>query len=273
MTQALEPVLLREYRADVFAYMRGALCPPSTLAGSIIAYQLGLADRGGAAREAPSHNMIRPSLYLWAVGACGGDAAAFVPFAASMEMLHNFALIHDDIRCERQTRDGRETAWSVWGLGQGVNAGDALHSLALSVLSRETDREDLALGVFRRVVEAVNEGIDGSSRAHRTAGLPSGQYLRAALRKTGALVGISLEAGARAAGASGRRAVALRRAGRYLGVALQLHDDCDTRPAGSADLAERCRAGAVRLVAGCGFEPYWLQRFEEMAGYIAERAR
>src|SRR5436305_1566663 len=73
---------------------------------------------------------MRPAVSLLAAGATGGDPRAAAPVAAALELLHNFTLIHDDIQDESPTRRHRPTVWSLWGIGQAINAGDALFAAA-----------------------------------------------------------------------------------------------------------------------------------------------
>jgi geranylgeranyl diphosphate synthase type I len=265
MTQVLEPLLLREHRDDVVGRMRQLLAPQTTLAGTIIAYQLGLADRNGAPQDSALDRLIRPSLCLWAVGACGGNANAALPLAVSIELLHNFILIHADIQDGDRVRHQRETAWAIWGVGQGVNAGDALHALAISLLSSSALDEGQALRIFTRVIGAVNETVHGKACEIESEGLlarASRRSLEIAFRKSGALMGACLEAGALAASAPESRVRAFRRAGRMLGVAME-----------GPSLAERCVARARTIVSASGVNGRWFERFEEMAEYIAKRTR
>src|SRR5271166_1687222 len=101
--------------------MRSVVLPATTLPARIIAYHLGLTDRSGALIDAAPVKLIRSSLCLWASAACGGDADAALQVAVGIELLHNFTLIHDDIQDSDRLRRDRETAWAIWGLGQGVN--------------------------------------------------------------------------------------------------------------------------------------------------------
>src|SRR5437763_10208587 len=57
--------------------------------------------------------------------------------AAAVELIHNFSLVHDDIQDHSDLRRHRPTVWSVWGMPQGINAGDALFALAQVVLARD----------------------------------------------------------------------------------------------------------------------------------------
>src|SRR5579885_513482 len=49
-----------------------------------------------------------------------------LPAAASIELAHNFTLLHDDIEDGDVERRHRPTVWSVWGIPQAICAGDAL---------------------------------------------------------------------------------------------------------------------------------------------------
>src|SRR5947209_5639412 len=60
----------------------------------------------------------------------GGTAAAAVPLAAAVELLHNFSLVHDDIEDGSATRRHRPTMWSLWGIPLSINAGDGMFALA-----------------------------------------------------------------------------------------------------------------------------------------------
>jgi len=53
-----------------------------------------------------------------------------MPAAVSVEFLHNFTLIHDDIEDRSDLRHGQETVWKRWGMAQAINAGDALFCIA-----------------------------------------------------------------------------------------------------------------------------------------------
>jgi len=62
-----------------------------------------------------------------------------LPAAASVELIHNFSLVHDDIQDGSELRRGRLTAWKKWGMPQAINAGDALFILAHLALMETKD--------------------------------------------------------------------------------------------------------------------------------------
>ena len=81
---------------------------------------------------------IRPMLALEFCRMCGGKAEAALPFAAAVEMIHTYSLIHDDLPCmdNDDYRRGRLTNHKVFGEGMAVLAGDALLTDAFAVAAR-----------------------------------------------------------------------------------------------------------------------------------------
>ncbi|HEX6036190.1 MAG TPA: polyprenyl synthetase family protein, partial [Anaerolineales bacterium] len=69
---------------------------------------------------------IRPLLVLLSTAACGTDWQSALPAAASVELVHNFSLVHDDIQDNSDKRRGRPTTWVKWGMPMAINVGDAL---------------------------------------------------------------------------------------------------------------------------------------------------
>ena len=71
---------------------------------------------------------LRPAMLLAAVDMLGGDRAEAMPYAAAVEMIHTYSLIHDDLpgMDDDCLRRGRPTNHMVFGVGQAILAGDAL---------------------------------------------------------------------------------------------------------------------------------------------------
>ena len=71
---------------------------------------------------------LRPIFALDFCRMCGGDWQNAAPFAAAIEMIHTYSLIHDDLPCmdNDDFRRGRPTNHKVFGEGMAVLAGDAL---------------------------------------------------------------------------------------------------------------------------------------------------
>jgi geranylgeranyl diphosphate synthase type I len=91
-------------------------------------YHLGWSGAGAGPEAAGKR--IRPLLLLLCCAAVGGDWPKALPAAASVELVHNFSLVHDDIEDNSEKRRGRATVWKQWGVPNAINAGDGLYALS-----------------------------------------------------------------------------------------------------------------------------------------------
>ena len=75
---------------------------------------------------------LRPVLLLAACDFAGGDVNEALPFACSLEYIHTYSLIHDDLPAmdNDEYRRGRKTTHAVYGAGMATLAGDGLLNLA-----------------------------------------------------------------------------------------------------------------------------------------------
>jgi geranylgeranyl diphosphate synthase type I len=208
--------------------MRSRALPFSWLSGKMVAYHMGWVDEAGRPHAVKTGKLIRPSLCLWACGALGGDAALALGPAAAIEWFHNFTLVHDDIQDGDHKRHGRETVWSLWGVPQAINTGDAMQALAFLSVARDATHPDRAVRAIGAIASAGLTVIEGQCLDLELEGqidTTLRAYLRMVAAKTGALLGASIEAGALMAGADETIASRLRHAGRLLGTAFQIRDD------------------------------------------------
>ncbi|MGH7902505.1 MAG: polyprenyl synthetase family protein [Candidatus Dormibacteraceae bacterium] len=222
------PIALRRHAALIEAELRRSVKPVRGLLGRMSRYHMAWVDGAGHPISAPAGKLLRPALCLWACEAAGGEAAAALGVAASIEWLHNFTLVHDDIQDGDVLRRHRPTVWSLFGGAQAINAGDGLFALAFVNLLRGgpggTHRRRAAAVISDAILEVVEgQCLDLALQGHPETSPRT--YLRLAGSKTGALIGASLEAGAVMAGAAPPLTRSLRRAGRLLGTAFQVRDD------------------------------------------------
>jgi geranylgeranyl diphosphate synthase type I len=194
-------------------------------------YHMGWVDSALQPVGLPAGKRLRPLLCLMACEAVGGDAAQALPAAASLEILHNFSLVHDDIEDGDETRRHRPTVWKVWGVPQAINAGDAMFALAFSALQRlpshgvAPETTLAALRVFTEMCVALTEGqhLDMSFEQRRQVAVE--EYLRMIQGKTAALIGASVAIGGLIGGAQAGADESLRRFGQSIGLAFQIQDD------------------------------------------------
>lgn len=194
-------------------------------------YHLGWRDQLLARAESDPGKLIRPQLALLACQAAGADPAQALPLAAGIQLLHDFTLIHDDIEDNSDTRRGRATLWSLWGLAQGINAGDGMFVLAHLAIHRLDDvgvSAERALAVMRRFDEVILQVCEGQFLDISFEGdltITPDDYLAMIRRKTAVLIAGSCELGAMVAGASPATAAALSEFGLSVGLAFQIEDD------------------------------------------------
>jgi geranylgeranyl diphosphate synthase type I len=212
-------------RAAVEPALRAAVATLPAAVAPIAGYHFGWLDADGRPARAGAGKAVRPALVAAAATAVGGDPAAAVPAAAAVELVHNFSLLHDDVMDSDPTRRHRPTAWTVFGTGPAILAGDALLTLAIDVLAGSGHP---AAGPGVRVLCAAVQGlVDGQVADldfERRAHVEVAECLAMAGGKTAALLGCSTALGALFGGAP-QHAALLDRAGRELGLAFQYVDD------------------------------------------------
>lgn len=221
----MSAVLARSHEA-VEPAMRDAVdtLPPSMRL--IAGYHLGWWDQNGHPVAGDGGKGIRQALVLLSAEAVGGSRAAAVPAAVAVALVHNFSLIHDDVMDRDQVRRHRPTAWSVFGLGGAILAGDALLALACDVLA--ASGSPAAADGARMLCAGVLAMIDGQSadiafETRADVGLP--ECVRMAERKTGALLGCASALGAMFGGGRPDQVEHLRTFGEQVGLAFQHVDD------------------------------------------------
>jgi geranylgeranyl diphosphate synthase type I len=222
------PALLDRHVELLDSGLRGSAPRMRGLLRRMTAYHMGWTDTEGHVANDPAGKRIRPALSLWACEALGGNPQWALPAAVAVELIHNFTLIHDDIQDGDQLRRHRPAVWTIWGTGQGINAGDGMFAAAISSLlapGPRPGRRTRAAHLLSAAVVQVVEGQCLDLALEGRAGASQATYLRLATMKTGALIGAAMAAGAVLAGAP--RAVWQRfdAAGRLLGLAFQVRDD------------------------------------------------
>ncbi|NSC25287.1 polyprenyl synthetase family protein [Streptomyces albus subsp. chlorinus] len=174
---------------------------------------------------------VRPALAYLAAEALGAPAERATPGAAAVELVHNFALVHDDIMDGDSTRRGRPTLWQRYGTAAALLTGDGLHALAADTLAApRTPRAAWAVSLLTRAMLATLRGQEydhSSARApwRGPGSVTLADYRRAAAAKTGALLAGAAAIGALLAGGGPRDVARFALFGHRIGVAFQCADD------------------------------------------------
>jgi geranylgeranyl diphosphate synthase type I len=193
---------------------------------SMVRYHMGLD------RDAPRGKRMRPLIGLLAYHSITGDHMKALPGAAAVEMGHNFSLVHDDIEDHGSERRHRPALWTVAGVPQAINTGDALFTLSRMALYRLSDEgfDDARVLRLMRLYDetclALCEGqfMDIWTSEH-DEWMSVDYYFDMIGRKTASLIAGSAEAGAVLATDDETIVTAYRRFGWALGLAFQLNDD------------------------------------------------
>jgi geranylgeranyl diphosphate synthase, type II len=200
--------------------------------------------------------------------------------AATIEMIHTYSLIHDDLPAmdNDDLRRGRPTCHKVFGDAIAILAGDALCTLAFEVLSRlpsiDPERKIHLIEELSRASGTVGGMIGG--QVHDMEGerqTPSARLLETIHRaKTGALLRASVRMGAIYGGADAQQLHALTAFGEHIGLAFQIVDDILDVEQTSEELGKT--AGKDEAQQKITFPAvYGLGRSREMAEEERVRAR
>lgn len=175
---------------------------------------------------------IRPILLLEFYALCGGMGGSALNFAAALEMIHTYSLIHDDLPCmdNDDMRRGRPSCHKAFGEDTALLAGDALLTLAFKTAA-ETDGIPSDRVLKAIAVLAENAGISGmvggqvEDLAFEKSGATIEQLRGMYLKKTSCLLSAGAVCGSILAGADEEE---LKYAAEYaekLGLAFQIIDD------------------------------------------------
>ena len=192
----------------------------------VAAYHYGLADAGGSPVRVGSGKALRPALALLSARAAGAAPERGVPAAAAVEFVHNFSLLHDDIMDGDTERRHRPTAWTVYGVGAAILAGDALLVLAQDLLLEGPAPQGLwASRCLSAAVQRLIAGQGADLAFERREDVTLDECQQMAGDKTAALMACACSIGAIYVGAPAELAMGLAGFGAHVGLAFQLIDD------------------------------------------------
>ena len=169
---------------------------------------------------------VRPQLTLMATDIFGGNLKKSLPSALSVELFHNFTLMHDDIMDDAPLRRGQQTVHERWNINTGILAGDTM--LVQAYQSLEAYPDELFGKLTRllsqtaiEVCEGQQFDLDFETQSETTIE----EYLEMIRLKTAVLVGCSLKMGAYISVVDESEAQKLYDFGVKLGMAFQIQDD------------------------------------------------
>jgi geranylgeranyl diphosphate synthase type II len=175
---------------------------------------------------------VRPILCLESARIFSADMAPVLPVACSLEFIHTYSLIHDDLPAldNDDLRRGKPTCHKQFGEANAILAGDALLTLAFETLANAPIDPARRVAIISHVAASAGtvDGMVGGQvadlEAERRAIQPAElEYIHRS--KTAALIRASVAAGALAGGANPDDVGRLKRFGETIGWAFQVVDD------------------------------------------------
>lgn len=176
---------------------------------------------------------VRPILLLETCRLFCDDISGAEPFAAAIEMIHTYSLVHDDLPAmdNDELRRGKPTTWKQYGQAMGILAGDALLTLAFETASKAG--ENLPANLVLKAISILSScaGIDGMCGGQALDVTLTGKNLAKEEldliyeNKTGALIRASMLIGAVIGGANADEQKTVTEIAEKIGLAFQIKDD------------------------------------------------
>ncbi|MDH5604156.1 MAG: polyprenyl synthetase family protein [Cyclobacteriaceae bacterium] len=168
---------------------------------------------------------LRPMLVLMGYQLFGDHPEKILSQALSVELFHNFTLMHDDIMDNAPLRRGQQTVHEKWDNNRAILSGDVMLVRAYDYLIRgKAELSHELVSLFNDCAAAVCEGQQFDMDFEKKEEVSEQEYLGMIRLKTAVLIGYSLELGAALGGDHDNRQY-LRDFGINIGLGFQLKDD------------------------------------------------
>ena len=168
---------------------------------------------------------LRPILCKLVCLCCNGNHESADIVATSIELLHNFTLIHDDIMDNDILRHGRETIHHKWDDSIAILSGDAMLAIALIRLGKIKENKSLILHKFNEALIQVCEGQALDLYFQNMSNVSEDDYLDMIDKKTGYMIGLSAEMGSIVSKMNNNMQIKFKEYGLLIGRAFQIQDD------------------------------------------------
>lgn len=169
---------------------------------------------------------VRPVLALMTTALLGGDYKLALPAALSLEVFHNFSLVHDDIMDEAPIRRGKPSIHAKWDVNTAILSGDVMLIAAYQLLeSYDAKMFKQLVPLFTKTAREVCEGQQYDMDFENMNAVTLEQYMHMIRLKTGVLIGAAMQMGAIIAQQPASVQQQCYDIGLNLGIAFQLQDD------------------------------------------------
>ena len=171
---------------------------------------------------------IRPFLAMISCESVSGDAQKALPFAAGLELMHNFSLVHDDIMDHSLLRRKLPAVHVKFGEPTAILSGDLLFAKSFEAILDTSVDFSILMQLqqdFINCIIAICEGQELDIEFEQQNTITEEIYLDMISKKTGALFELSGKGGGLIGGGNPQEIAALKTYGMALGLAFQIWDD------------------------------------------------
>lgn len=214
---------MSSYVAQVNDMLEAIVTDPQAKSGSVSEAMLYSIQAGG--------KRIRPILMLEFCRICGGSVDYALPIACSLEFIHTYSLIHDDLPCmdDDDYRRGQPSCHKRFGDATALLAGDALLTLSFEMLARVVLDPQVSVACVAELAKASGvRGMIGGQEidlASANQTMTEQELARLHQLKTGELIRAACRMGCLAAKASPKQLEVATKYAEKLGLAFQIVDD------------------------------------------------
>jgi len=211
-----------------------------------------------AARHLPlaGGKRLRPCISMLSCEAVSGNAEQMMPLATSVELLHNFTLVHDDIMDKSKLRRNLPAVHIKFGEPTAIMAGDLLFAKSFDVMHDLSVESSIFKILDQNLVKCVEEICEGQQldiEFEQRKIIAEREYLEMIRKKTAVLFMLSAKGAAIACGGTKEEINAFKEYGTSLGLAFQIWDDyldisSDEKTLGK-DIGNDIRNGKKTLIA------------------------
>lgn len=237
MTSDIQASMLEEIEKELKRQAARLDQPRTANFHEMLTYHMGWTGEGSG--PLVTGKRLRPLLTLLVLSSCSelneesNDVVNWlhaISAAASIELIHNFSLVHDDIQDNSSLRRGRQTVWAKWGAPMAINVGDALFVIANQAIGDLAEHypSEIVVRATRILSDCCLEltkgqFLDMSYEGRTDIGIE--EYWPMIAGKTSALLSACTHIGALLGYAKGEKLEAFRLFGYHLGLAFQVQDD------------------------------------------------
>jgi len=171
---------------------------------------------------------LRPVMAQLTCEMVGGNGKKAIPFAAALEVIHNFTLVHDDVMDDDDLRRGNPTTHKKFDEATAILAGDALQPLAFELITSIETSDRNKVEMIRSLAKACGHlGMVGGQikdiHSQNIFNMESLDLMHS--EKTGRLIEASIETSGILSGLSKNDIESLKSYGAKIGLAFQIQDD------------------------------------------------